>query len=152
MGIDTFYYAICNGLGECEYCFFVVITVTDTTATPPIAVDDFVTIDTTQTDTLIAVLDNDVDTVFANLVVGIVTLPLNGTTTVVGDTAILYTPNTGFVGDDSLTYVVINGAGLSDTATVFITVVPDNANRTSWLLRLMITLLPNKIPKLTYLY
>ena len=49
---------------------------------------------------------------------GVVTLLPNGT--------YIYTPDTNYVGTDQFTYVVCDPAGLCDTATVFIDVLPDS--------------------------
>ena len=48
---------------------------------------------------------------------------LHGTTTVLATDSIAYTPTTGYVGLDTLTYKVCDPSGACDTAQVFITVV-----------------------------
>ncbi|WP_257668785.1 T9SS type B sorting domain-containing protein [Parapedobacter tibetensis] len=50
--------------------------------------------------------------------------PSNGTLVVNPDGSITYTPNPGFVGDDSFEYETADENGLTDTATVTLTVTP----------------------------
>jgi len=50
------------------------------------------------------------------------TPPSNGTLTINADNTITYTPNPGFFGADSYTYMVTSG-GVTETATVTVTVV-----------------------------
>ncbi|CDI06555.1 fibro-slime domain-containing protein [Candidatus Nitrosotenuis uzonensis] len=77
------------------------------------AVDDLAS--TTAIPVTINVLANDVSASS----IQIVRQPSNGVATISG-TTITYTPNTGFVGIDYLTYEASNGAGLTDTAVVTI--------------------------------
>ncbi|WP_263146729.1 Ig-like domain-containing protein [Pseudomonas sp. RIT-PI-AD] len=50
----------------------------------------------------------------------------NGTVTLNADGTLTYTPNTNFSGTDTLTYTISDGAGLTASAQVIITVVPVN--------------------------
>jgi Bacterial Ig domain/Secretion system C-terminal sorting domain/Bacterial cadherin-like domain len=75
----------------------------------------------------INVKSNDVDPENAALTVSVITQPVNGTTTVDGSGNILYTPNTGFTGNDTLYYNIcepttVCGAGNCDTARVVMVV------------------------------
>ena len=87
----------------------------------PAATDDVAT-----TDSGVAVagnvLANDVDANGDALTAALTTAPLNGSITMLADGSFVYTPNLGFVGDDEFTYVVTDTSGLTDTATVTITV------------------------------
>ena len=69
-------------------------------------------------------LANDFDPIANPLTVVTVPVaaPTNGTLTLGTDGSFLYTPNLGFLGSDSFTYQVDDGAGLTATATVSITV------------------------------
>jgi large repetitive protein len=54
------------------------------------------------------------------------TTPANGTTTINGGDTVTYTPNAGFVGDDSFDYTIADGFGGNATATVNVTVANVN--------------------------
>ncbi|MCA9249009.1 MAG: cadherin-like domain-containing protein, partial [Planctomycetales bacterium] len=68
------------------------------------------------------VLGNDTDADGDAITASVVTGPANGSLTLNADGSFDYTPNTGFVGTDSFTYVANDGALDSNTATVTITV------------------------------
>ncbi len=97
------------------------------TATPvntaPTAVDDATTTaEGTAVD--IDVVANDTDLEGDTLQVTSVTMPSNGTAVIKSGSAttITYTPNAGFHGSDSFTYVASDGNGDTDTGTVTVTV------------------------------
>ncbi len=91
----------------------------------PVGVDDTASVPDSAPSTLLP-LENDSDTDGDYLRVGgIITAPLHGTAAISGYTQIVYTPTTGYVGADSLGYIVSDGA-LTDTATVAITVFGAN--------------------------
>ena len=97
------------------------------TATPvntaPTAVDDATTTaEGTAVD--IDVVANDTDLEGDTLQVTSVTMPSNGTAVIKpgSATTITYTPNAGFHGSDSFTYVASDGNGGTDTGTVTVTV------------------------------
>lgn len=48
--------------------------------------------------------------------------PANGTLTIIDQSTVEYSPNPGFVGDDTFTYLVTDFAGLADVAVVRVTV------------------------------
>lgn len=52
------------------------------------------------------------------------TQPTNGTVVVENDGSYVYTPNAGYIGEDSFTYTITDGFGNTSTATVNITVTP----------------------------
>jgi len=87
----------------------------------PNAVDDNAT---TQRDVAvtITVLANDSDPDGDPLAVSVVTGPANGTVSVGANGVLIYTPNAGFVGTNTIVYQIADGRGGFDTATVFITV------------------------------
>ena len=90
----------------------------------PIAADDTAT---TAEDTLtnIDVLTNDVDP-DGDMLTIVTASASNGTVTVLPDGTIDYTPNANFNGTDTITYVISDGNGGIDTATVAVTVTPEN--------------------------
>jgi len=84
---------------------------------PPVAMDDMET--TAQnTPVIISILDNDMDADNDSLAVLYVTNPSSGTLTINANGTITYTPNNGYVGSDSFTYVVSDGRGGYESAVV----------------------------------
>ena len=67
------------------------------------------------------VLGNDSDVDGDTLTASLATGPANGFAILNADGCFSYTPNTGFLGDDSFTYAASDGS-LSDSATITITV------------------------------
>ncbi len=88
---------------------------------PPVAVDDLATVPRNSPGVAVAVLANDSDPDGDTLTIAAVSMPANGTASISGST-VRYVPRTGFVGADSFTYTISDGA-LTATATVRITVV-----------------------------
>ncbi len=74
----------------------------------------------------IDVLSNDTDVDIAtnsdSLLVVAATTPANGTVVNEADNTITYTPNTGFLGDDTFIYTIEDSGALQDTASVTVTV------------------------------
>jgi hypothetical protein len=75
----------------------------------------------------IGVLDNDSDPENQPLSVISVTSPQNGTT-VIDNNEIIYTPNPGFVGCDTFSYVIQDNGGLTDQALVIVCTGTANPN------------------------
>lgn len=67
-------------------------------------------------------LTNDNDANGDQLTISAVTQPTNGTIVNNGDGTLKFTPNAGFSGNDSFTYTITDPGGLSDQATVSVTV------------------------------
>ncbi len=89
--------------------------------TAPFAIDDWaVTI--MDTSVMIDVQDNDSDPENDPLVTSITAMPVNGNASVISGDSIYYTPNPGFVGNDTLLYQVCDPGGLCTEATVVIAV------------------------------
>jgi outer membrane protein OmpA-like peptidoglycan-associated protein len=86
----------------------------------PVAVNDVISV-RRNVGTLIPVLSNDSDPDGDTLSVTSVTQPANGAVSNSGN-GVVYTPRTGFLGQDSFTYTVSDGQGGTATATVNITV------------------------------
>jgi hypothetical protein len=93
----------------------------------PVAVDDNATVTEDSADNVIDVLDNDydVDAQDSISIDSITSGPSHGTASITSG-KIEYTPNPGYVGDDSLAYQISDGQATTDTATVFITVEADS--------------------------
>ena len=70
------------------------------------------------------VLGNDTDADGDGLTAALVSGTSNGALSLNADGSFTYTPDVGFVGDDTFTYQASDGAILSDVATVTITVIP----------------------------
>jgi hypothetical protein len=76
----------------------------------------------TGTSALVSVLANDSDTDGGTLAIASVTDPANGSAVNNGNGTLTYTPDPAFTGPDTFDYVVSDGQGGSDTATVAVTV------------------------------
>ncbi|MCP5081122.1 MAG: tandem-95 repeat protein [Alphaproteobacteria bacterium] len=95
----------------------------DTTNTAPVANDDSATTQAGQAVT-ISVLSNDWELDGDDYLITALGAPANGQVGINVDGSITYTPNAGFTGTDTFTYTITDTGGLSDTATVTLTVEP----------------------------
>ncbi len=91
--------------------------------TAPAAIEDSITVLRNSTGTLIDVLNNDSDPENDTLTISDVVQPANGTV-VNNGTSLTYTPNSGFIGTDTLEYTIDDGHG--DQASTFVTVSVEN--------------------------
>ncbi len=89
----------------------------------PRAIDDTATTFEDQP-VVIEVLANDSDPNGDPISLGSVGAPANGTADANPDGSVTYTPNPGFVGEDSFDYEVCDGGGLCNTGSVVVTVRP----------------------------
>ncbi|MFD0916458.1 Ig-like domain-containing protein, partial [Pseudahrensia aquimaris] len=119
-GMDTFTYTITDGNGGFSTAE-VKVTVEADPDLPPVAVDDAATTPS-GTPVAIDVLVNDNDPDGGMVTVTSVTNGANGTVTIGADGRPVYTPNAGFTGTDTFTYVITDDEGETDTATVTVTV------------------------------
>ncbi|MEM6739992.1 MAG: Ig-like domain-containing protein [Pseudomonadota bacterium] len=127
-GEDTFTYTVADGEGG-EDTASVTVTVQGAQNTPPSASDD-TAVTPFETAVTIDALANDADADDDPLTLASVTQGANGSVTIddggtasdPSDDRLIYTPNAGFSGEDSFTYVLSDGAGGEDTATVSVTV------------------------------
>jgi VCBS repeat-containing protein len=123
---DTFTYTVSDGHGGIATA---TVTITITSANqPPVANNDTASVNEDDpSGVTINVVANDTD-VDGNLLAASVTVVssvVNGTLVNNGDGSLKYTPNANFSGQDSFTYRVSDGGGLtSNTATVSISVTP----------------------------
>lgn len=91
--------------------------------TPPVAVEDFVTVPGGSTGNVIDVQANDTDVNGDTLTTTIISGPTSGGTAIVlGGDSISYDPPASFCGEDTIIYQVCDPGPLCDTDTVFITV------------------------------
>ncbi|MEL0653352.1 Ig-like domain-containing protein, partial [Algibacter sp. TI.3.09] len=81
----------------------------------------------------IPVIANDFDPDGDAISVTETTTPDNGTVTLNPDGTITYTPNDGFIGEDTFTYTICDDANpaLCDTATVTVTIQPTDSPNTT---------------------
>ena len=78
------------------------------------------------TSVTISVLDNDSDANSDPLSINSFTQGTSGTVTDNGDGSLTYTPNGNYNGSDAFNYTVSDGNGGTDTATVNVTITPEN--------------------------
>ncbi len=127
-GTDTFSYQATNTTGEESNVALVTITVVEANDAP-IGVDDSYTLaeDTTLTKTAsTGVLANDTDPDDNDLSVTLVDQAAHGTVTLASDGSFSYVPAANYVGTDSFTYTVSDGALQSSEITVSLTVTIAN--------------------------
>jgi gliding motility-associated-like protein len=118
-GVDQFVIAVCDSLGTCDTLTVGVTVVCMPEG--PMAIDD-ATSTTVDTPITIDVLANDVVDATPAIIISIPDAPSNGTAVIVGDSIIIYTPNDDFYGTDTFTYVIEDANGMTDTATVIVTI------------------------------
>jgi len=118
-GPDAFFYTLSDGALSATGTVSVTVTAVND---PPVAGDDSATT-TRNTAVVIDVLanDSDVETAKSSLLLSSGEDPDHGTVTFGADRKVTYTPDTGYVGSDTFTYVLSDGS-LSDTGTVSVTV------------------------------
>ncbi len=104
-----------------------VLAALDTPNTPPLATDDSATT-SEDTSVTINVLANDSDIDGDALQVTSVSDPPHGSAAINADNTVTYTPDTNYNGTDSFTYIISDGKGGTDIATVTITVNPVEAS------------------------
>ncbi len=123
-GVETFSYTISDGNGGTDVA---TVTVTvNNIQDPPVALPDNAS--TLQdTDVIIEVLQNDFDPDGDPLTIAEVSPASNGTVSIAPDrTTVTYSPDDGFTGNDTFTYIVRDNSANLVTATVSVTVEPPN--------------------------
>ncbi|CAA9275684.1 MAG: RTX toxins and related Ca2+-binding proteins [uncultured Acidimicrobiales bacterium] len=130
VGTDSFTYVVSDGRGGTD-SGLVTITVSDVNRPPVAANDTYVTSVGNQLGVPAAgVLVNDTDPDSNSLSAGSASTPANGAVILNANGSFTYTPNAGFTGNDTFTYVVSDGQGGSATGLVTIVV---NANQATLL-------------------
>jgi large repetitive protein len=129
-GLDTLIYQICDSNGDCDTALLVIniVPVND----KPVANGDAVsTPKNTAINVIVMTNDSDVENGLVANSVFVTELPNNGSIVDNPDGTITYTPNTGFIGVDTLVYEICDNGSpvLCDTAFVIINVTgtPNNA-------------------------
>ena len=130
VGIETFTYTITDG--ALSDTAMVTVTVVNANDAAPVALDDTFTVLEDSVDNPLDVLANDTDAdpgdtltitfVDTSGAVGTALINDKGTPSDPTDDVIDYTPQIGFSGTDSFSYTIQDMGGLSDTATVTVTV------------------------------
>jgi gliding motility-associated-like protein len=129
-GTDVFVYEVCDD-GNPSLCDTAIVTINiidpvTGANNPPVANNDNA-VTNINTPVNGDVINNDIDPDGDGLVV--TTTPIdstdNGSVVIAPDGTFTYTPDSGFVGTDEFTYQVCDTLGACDTATVFITVLPN---------------------------
>ena len=114
-------YTIQDTLGQTATATVTIEVIPDNFA--PIANDDAaVTIFEGEVATTGNVLTNDTDADGDPLTIVSATAP-NGSVIINADGTLSYTPNSGFIGDDLITYTIDDGRGARDSAVIIVTVV-----------------------------
>ncbi len=131
-GEDTFTYTICETDQVPALCDTATVTiqVVPDTGNLVVANDDAYN-GATGTDLTGNVLDNDFDPEGDAFTVTGNTQPTNGTVTLSPTGDMVYTPTPGYSGPDSFTYTITDANGATDTATVYLTVAPNNNTTTA---------------------
>jgi gliding motility-associated-like protein len=122
-GTDSFTYTACDPLDVCDEATVIItiIPINDL----PVANDDFV--DVNENDFLDGFAGfNDTDVDGDDLTFTLNTSTTNGTLVFNPDGSYTYTPNPGYLGSDSFTYIACDPSNACDEATVFINVIPIN--------------------------
>ncbi|WP_425100193.1 Ig-like domain-containing protein [Tropicibacter sp. S64] len=122
-GTDTITYEITD-LGGLTSTATVTVTV-NPVPDAPVAEDDSATTDE-DTAVTFAVLGNDYDVDIGDTISVTDASAANGTVVIELDGQLTYTPNLNFNGTDTITYEITDSTGLTDTATVTVTVNPVN--------------------------
>ena len=128
-GNDTIIYSICDNGSPvlCDTDTIFIFVINSSVNSSPIAEND--TMSASDTTTLVIdVLNNDFDPDGDSLTVNILNGPTGGTGTVTGNGSIIYIPDSGACGLDSITYIVCDPYGACDTAVVYITVSPTDTD------------------------
>ncbi|MEZ4854530.1 Ig-like domain-containing protein [Flavobacterium sp.] len=140
-GTDTFEYTVCDN-GDPQACDTATVTIEVEDYSSPeqdnnevVANNDTATTEEGE-EVTINILANDYDEDGDNFTIteGSVTDPANGTVTVNADGTVTYTPDSGFVGVDTFTYEICDDGTPQecDTATVSVTVIPDNGENDTY--------------------
>jgi VCBS repeat-containing protein len=122
-GTDSISYQVCDASGACTLSELeiLVLSVNDN----PIAQPDFITIQ--EDESAIGIIEDLVtDADNESLFFGTMISPSNGMLVIQNNGNYTYTPNGNFSGTDQFTYLVCDGTGICDTATIHVTVVSVN--------------------------
>ena len=102
-----------------------ILIAVDTVNHPPVAVNDSLFTDE-DTDNLVNVLRNDYDVDGDSISIVGHSTSIYGTVIQISDSSLAYYPAPDFFGSDTFSYIISDGRGGRDTATVYVTVSPVN--------------------------
>jgi large repetitive protein len=126
---DTLTYRICtvNGCDTAKIVVSVNCGTVNNNANKPVAVDDAYTTDKGVSVTFKATLNDTLNGTLTGM--NVIVDPRHGSILFRSPDTLIYTPQLGYCGKDTLTYVILNNKGLSDTADIVITITctPDVA-------------------------
>jgi large repetitive protein len=126
---DTLTYRICtaNGCDTAQIIVSVNCGTVNNNANKPVAVDDAYTTDKGVSVTFKATLNDTLNGTLTGM--NVIVDPRHGSILFRSPDTLIYTPQLGYCGKDTLTYVILNNKGLSDTADIVITITctPDVA-------------------------
>ncbi|MGE0078543.1 MAG: Ig-like domain-containing protein [Bacteroidales bacterium] len=126
-GIDSLWYVVSDIDGDYSLAKVVVEVLNKENAVPEAFDDQVETF--IDVEVLINVLDNDLYLTDGVKSVEVVIMPINGNCTIDYNNRILYTPLSGYKGDDSFTYRVCDMDDDCDEALVSISVIPDESKK-----------------------
>ena len=133
LGTDTFSYTVSDGRGGTDTA---TVTIEVVPNSAPLAVDDAFSGFSSNAPLAITVMVNDSDPDLDPLTVTSVSGPANGTAVVAaGGGFVNYSPDAGFIGTDTFTYTIADGAGGTDSATVTVE-IRDYAEITNGVIKL----------------
>ena len=116
-GLDSLMYVVCDTTGICDTAL-VTFTILNVNNAPVAIIDN--TITSLNTSTYIDVQFNDYDLDGDLLTTSLLNPPTNGTYSLINADSVLYVPNLGFYGIDTLSYVICDVLSACDTASVYI--------------------------------
>jgi large repetitive protein len=126
---DAFTYRICtaNGCDTAQVFVSVNCGTVNNNANKPVAVDDSYTTDKGISVTFKATVNDTINGVLTGM--NVIVDPRHGAILFRSPDTLIYTPQLGYCGKDTLTYVILNNKGLSDTANIFVNIIctPDVA-------------------------
>ncbi len=131
IGADSFEYTVCDN-GTPQACdtatvYLEVLVKDKDTDKPPVANPDTnTTVMNVPVDGNLLVNDFNLGDGPLTVTIAPIVDPTNGTVVINPDGTYTYTPNPGFVGEDTFEYQICNAEALCDTATVTITVLNNN--------------------------
>ena len=127
-GFDQFNYTISDGNGATDTAI-IYITISGIND-PPVANDDFKSLNEDSIDVQISVLSNDTDIDGDDLDITTVSTPAHGTVSFTVN-FVFYSPDENYNGPDWFSYTISDNNGGTDSASVQITVIPINDKPTA---------------------
>ena len=126
IGLDTFSYTVRDQFGNTATASVFIDVKYQSNV--PIALDDIYGVPTNSVNRPLAVLDNDISSINGGISITSASAGTSGgsISVVAGGQSIRYTPSAGFTGTEQFSYTIQDGAGLVDTATVTVNMMPDS--------------------------